>query len=259
MISIPKNKIYNSYIIETYNYNEAKNQIKEFAISLGFEKAYVDTDNHPDIYYLESDTSIKIDTVRRDIVESSIYAPKIANYKIYVIYDAIYLEVRSQDTLLKTLEEPPEYDIFFIVTSNASKLLETIHSRCFIIKDSEENDYKKLLSLPYISDATNMLANFKSDTMYERMKFSEIFMKKENNLKDLISLYRYILRDAMVYKITYSKKLINIKELEEEITSIALTHSLEELGKLVDNLNKLIEANNNYINKKIAVFNFFEV
>lgn len=259
MINIPNNKIYNSYIIETYNYEKAKKVIKEFAISIGFDRAYVDTDNHPDIFYLESDNEIKIDSVRKDIVESSIYGPKIANYKLYVIYDAVCLEVRAQDTLLKTLEEPPEFDIFFMVTSNANKLLETIRSRCFIIKDTEDNDYKRFLGLEYISDAVNILSNFKSDTMYNRMQFAEIFMKKENNLKDLISLYRYILRDALLYKLTYSKKLINVKELEDEITSIALTYSLEELGKLVDNLNRLVEANNNYINKKIAVFNFFEV
>ena len=259
MINIPNNKIYNSYIIETYNYEEAKRNIKEFAISLGFERAYVDTDNHTDIYYLENDTKIEINVVRRDIVDSSIYAPKIANYKIYVIYDAVNLEIRAQDTLLKTLEEPPDFDIFFIVTSNANKLLETIKSRCFIIKDTEEHNYKQFLSLDYLKDAVNILANFKSDTMFNRMQFAEIFMKKENNLKDLIGLYRYVLRDALIYKITYSKKLINLKELEDEITSIALTYSLEELGKLVDNLNILVKANNRLVNKKIAVFNFFEV
>ena len=41
--------------------------------------------------------------------------------------------------------------------------------------------------------------------------------------------------------------------------AIASTYDLTELGKLVDNLNILLEANNNFINKKIAVFNFFEV
>ena len=256
---MPKSKIYNSYIIETYNYEYAKKTIKEYAITLGLDRAYVDTDNHPDIYYLESDNNIKIDVVRKDIVDSSIYSPKLANYKIYVIYDAINLDVRAQDTLLKTLEEPPEFDIFFLITSNANKLLETIRSRCFIIKDSGENDYKKILDLAYIKEAVNILANFKSDTMYNIMRFADTFSNKENNIKDLISLYRFILRDALVYKITYSKKLINVKELEDEITSIALTYSLEELGRLVDNLNKLVDANNNLVNKKIAVFNFFEV
>ena len=259
MISIPKNRIYNSYIIETYNYENTKKAIKEFAILNGFEKAYVDTDNHPDIFYLENEDTIKIETIRRDIVESSIYAPKIANYKIYVIYDAVNMEVIAEDTILKTLEEPPDFDIFFLVTSNASKLLETIRSRCFIIKDQEENDYKKLLELDYMKEAVLTLANAKYDTLYNRMQFAEKFLDKENRLKDLIALYRYVLRDALLYKLTYNKKHLYLKELETDIIAIASSYEISELGRFVDNLNVLIYANNNLINKKIAVFNFFEV
>ena len=259
MINIPNNRIYNSYIIETYNYDEAKKKIKEFAISLGFERAYVDSDNHPDIFYLETDTFIKVSVIREDIIESSIYSPKLANYKIYVIYDAVNMEVQAQDTILKTLEEPPTFDIFFLVTSNANKFLETIKSRCFIIKDTEEADYKKLLELEYVKEAVSTLANIKYDSLVNRMKFAETFMEKENDLKDLIKLYRYLLRDVLLYKLTYSKKDLYLKELESDIMAIASTYDLTELGKLVDNLNILLEANNNFINKKIAVFNFFEV
>ncbi len=259
MINIPKNRIYNAYIIETYNYESAKKAIKEFAISNGFEKAYVDTDNHPDIFYLETEDNIKIDTIRRDIVESSIYAPKLANYKIYVIYDAVNMEVRAEDTILKTLEEPPDFDIFFLVTSNANKFLETIRSRCFIIKDQEENDYKKVLELDYTKEAVLTLANAKYDTLNNRMQFAEKFLDKENRLKDLIALYRYVLRDALLYKLTYNKKNLYLKELETDIISIASSYEISELGRFVDNLNVLIGANNNLVNKKIAVFNFFEV
>ena len=259
MINIPKNRIYNAYIIETYNYESAKKAIKEFAILNGFEKAYVDTDNHPDIFYLETEENIKIETIRRDIVDSSIYAPKIANYKIYVIYDAVNMEVIAEDTILKTLEEPPDFDIFFLVTSNANKFLETIRSRCFIIKDHEENDYKKLLELDYTKEAVLTLANAKYDTLYNRMQFAEKFLDKENRLKDLIALYRYVLRDALLYKLTYNKKNLYLKELETDIISIASSYEIFELGRLVDNLNVLIYANNYFVNKKIAVFNFFEV
>lgn len=259
MINIPKNKIYNSYIIETYNYEKAKSAIKEFAISNGFEKAYVDTDNHPDIFYLETEEKIKIDTIRKDIVESAIYAPKIANYKIYVIYDAVNMETRAADTILKTLEEPPAFDIFFLVTSNANKFLETIKSRCFIIKDDEELDYKKILGLDYTKEAVLTLANAKYDTLNNRMQFAEKFANKENRLKDLIALYRYVLRDALLYKLTYNKKNLYLKELETDIIAIASGYEISELGRFVDNLNKLISANNDLVNKKIAVFNFFEV
>ena len=259
MIRIPTDRVFNSYIIETYNYDATKKSIKEFAIKLGFERLYVESDNHPDIAYIESDTNIKIDTIRNDIIESSIYAPKIASKKIYVIYDSIYLESETQNALLKTLEEPPEFDIFFLVTSNSNKLLETIRSRCFIIKDNEEPNFKDLLKLSYLDEAVRTLANVKSTTMDKRMEFAEKFMNKDNKLKELIRLYRYLLRDVLFYKLTYNKEQIYFRELEDSIMSIASTYSLSELGAFVDNLDKLVEANNPYVNKKIAVFNFFEV
>lgn len=259
MINIPKNRIYNAYIIETYNYERAKKAIKEFAVLNGLEKAYVDSDNHPDIFYLETEENIKIDTIRKDIVESAIYAPKLASYKIYVIYDAANMEVRAADTILKTLEEPPAFDIFFLVTSNANKFLETIKSRCFIIKDDDEIDYKKVLELEYMKEAVLTLANAKYDTLNNRMQFAEKFLDKDNKLKDLIALYRYVLRDALLYKLTYNKKNLYLKELETDIIAIASSYEVSELGRFIDNLNTLINANNNLVNKKIAVFNFFEV
>lgn len=259
MIKIPNDKIFNAYIIETYNYSAIKKSIMNFAISIGFDKKYVESYNHPDIVYIESETNIKIDVIRNDIIETSVFAPKIANKKIYIIYDSVNMDFTVQNTLLKTLEEPPEFDIFFLITSNVSKFLETIKSRCFIIKDNEEIDYKELLDLNYLEDAINILANVKSDTLSKRMLFADKFLSKENNLKDLIRFYRYFLRDILFYKMTYSKERIILKELENYIMAIAGTFSLSEIGHFVDNLNKLVESNNNYTNKKIAIFNFFEV
>lgn len=260
MINIPYKKIYNSYIIETYNYVEAKNSIKEFALANGFDKKLVESENHPDILYIEfPDKNIPVDVIRRDVIESSIYAPKLADRKIYVIYDAVNLEEVAQNTMLKTLEEPPAFDTFFLVTSNASKFLETIRSRCITIKDNEDINYKSILSISYLRDAIFILTNAKSSAVSAKMSFADIFSDKENNMKDLIMLYRYLLRDALLYKITLSKEKLYLKELEDDIITLAYTYEIKELGMLVDKLNRLSDANDNNVNKKIALFNFLEV
>ena len=44
------------------------------------------------------------------------------------------MTIRAQNALLKTLEEPPEYAIIILITSNKEALLDTIKSRCEIIK-----------------------------------------------------------------------------------------------------------------------------
>lgn len=259
MINIPIGKTYNSYIIETYNYDSVKQSIKNFAILNGFDRTQVDTDNHPDIFFLEyPDSNIPINVIRQDIIDSSIYSPKYADKKIYVIYDAINLSQDAQNTMLKTLEEPPEFDVFFLVTSNVNALLDTIKSRCVIIKDSADIDYKEILGLEFINEALRLIANIKYESVSNKMNFAENFIGTENSLKKLIMVYRYIIRDAMFYKLTLSKNDLYLKEREDDIISIANSLTIEELGKIVDGLDKLSDENKYNVNKKIALFNFFE-
>ena len=55
-------------------------------------------------------------------------------YKIYTINQANSMTIEAQNALLKTLEEPPEYAIIILITNNKEALLDTIKSRCEIIK-----------------------------------------------------------------------------------------------------------------------------
>ncbi len=43
------------------------------------------------------------------------------------------MTVEAQNSLLKTLEEPPEYIVIIIITSNENKMLNTVKSRCMRI------------------------------------------------------------------------------------------------------------------------------
>ena len=260
MVNIPVKKVYNSYIIETYNYDSIKKSIKEFAIANGLERRLVETENHPDILYIESpNNNIPIDTIRQEVVEKAVFSPNISDRKIYVIYDCINLSEAAQNAMLKTLEEPPVFDTFFLVTSNANKLLETIRSRCITIKDNEDTNYKNILQLEYVKEAVLALANAKYSSASDKMNFADKFGGKDSNLKDIIKLYRYILRDAMLYKITLSKNNLYLRELEDDIVNIVNTYDLKEMGKLVDSLNLLSDENRNNVNKKISLFNFLEV
>ena len=89
--------------------------------------------------------------------------------------------------------------------------------------------------------------------MFTQLNFLKI------KLKDLIMLYRYLIRDALVYKMTLSKKQIYLKELEDDIITLSYTYDNKEFATLIESLNKLSDVNRNNVNKKIAVFNFFGV
>ncbi len=66
----------------------------------------------------------------RNILEKVQYAPIHGKYKIYIIDEVHMLTTEASNTLLKTLEEPPENVIFILATTEAHKVLETIVSRC---------------------------------------------------------------------------------------------------------------------------------
>lgn len=257
MIKLSDEKIYNSYLIETYNYENVKKEICSFAFSHGFDRHLLESGTHPDIIFIESaDKIIPIDDIREKIINTVYLTPKIADRKFYIIYDAKNIAEIGENTMLKTLEEPPAFVSFFLVTSNISFLLPTIKSRCQIIKDSEDMDYKDILSLDYIDDAIRVLSNINYESVGDKMLFIENALSDDHNLKNLIKIYRVAIRDALVYKLTLSKKRIILREKEEAIISIANSLSLEMLGKLVDKLNALSLASNYNVNKEIATFNF---
>lgn len=104
--------------------------------------------NHPDIIYVshEKDTSIGVDEIREQIMDTVDIRPYSSAYKVYVIPDAEKLTVQAQNALLKTLEEPPEYVVIILLASDEKQLLDTIRSRVIIEKmkpltDSTIRDY----------------------------------------------------------------------------------------------------------------------
>lgn len=95
-----------------------------------------DTDNHPDVITLthEKPGTISVDDIRSQINQDIQIRPYSGKYKIYIIPGADMMTVQAQNALLKTIEEPPEYAILFLLTENEYSLLETIRSRCVILK-----------------------------------------------------------------------------------------------------------------------------
>ncbi len=90
------------------------------------------THNHPDIIrtYHEKPGVLSVQEIRDQVINTIYTAPYYGPYKIYIISDAQLLNEHGQNALLKTIEEPPEYVLIFILTDNADALLDTIRSRC---------------------------------------------------------------------------------------------------------------------------------
>ena len=69
----------------------------------------------------------------RAIIDSVQYPPVIGQYKVYIIDEVHMLSAAAENAFLKTLEEPPEYAIFILATTNPEKVRATIRSRCMTL------------------------------------------------------------------------------------------------------------------------------
>ncbi len=82
-----------------------------------------------DIVELDAASNNKVDDIR-GLIEDVGYAATQAKYRVYIIDEVHMLTTSAFNALLKTLEEPPEYVIFILATTEAHKVPETILSRC---------------------------------------------------------------------------------------------------------------------------------
>ena len=92
---------------------------------------------HPDYYIVEPERSkanpmIKIDQIR-SLQKEVLVMPILSDKRMVLIDDAECMNNVSQNCLLKTIEEPQGLSKFILITSNRSRLLLTLQSRCMII------------------------------------------------------------------------------------------------------------------------------
>ena len=95
-----------------------------------------DSGNNPDVFYPTptKTAALGVDDVREQIVRAVDTKPYQHRYKVFIVEAADNMSPAAQNALLKTLEEPPSYAIFLLLTENAASLLPTVLSRCVLYK-----------------------------------------------------------------------------------------------------------------------------
>src|ERR1700726_4053680 len=88
---------------------------------------------HPDVLVIPPDPPqmmIKVDQVRH-VIETIYYRPGEARERVYIFTSSAFMK-EAANSLLKVLEEPPEFASIFLLTENPGELLPTIRSRSMI-------------------------------------------------------------------------------------------------------------------------------
>ncbi|HLV85452.1 MAG TPA: hypothetical protein VKV39_00645 [Candidatus Sulfotelmatobacter sp.] len=88
---------------------------------------------HPDVLVIPPDPPqmmIKVDQVRK-VIETIYYRPGDGRERVYIFTDSAFMK-EAANSLLKVLEEPPEFATIFLLTENPGELLATIRSRSMV-------------------------------------------------------------------------------------------------------------------------------
>ncbi|HSS04268.1 MAG TPA: hypothetical protein VLK89_03640 [Solirubrobacterales bacterium] len=94
-------------------------------------RALLDPSPHPDLVWLApKGAQHMVEEVRERVIRAAAYRPYEGGKRVFVVEAAEAMRDESQNALLKTLEEPPEFVHLILLSSEPVALLETIASRC---------------------------------------------------------------------------------------------------------------------------------
>ena len=89
----------------------------------------IDAGRFPDLIELDAASNTGVDNMR-EIIDNARYAPTSGRYKVYLIDEVHMLSKSAFNSMLKTLEEPPEHVKFVLATTDPQKIPVTVLSRC---------------------------------------------------------------------------------------------------------------------------------
>jgi len=135
--------------------------------------------SHQDVIEFDAASRTGVDGIR-DIIDSCMYPPMSARYKVYIIDEVHMLSKSAFNALLKTLEEPPERIKFVFATTEIKKVPITVLSRCqkFFLRTLRNEEIEEHLS------AISNLENIK----YEVGAMQLLARAAEGSVRDGLSL-----------------------------------------------------------------------
>lgn len=242
--------------------------------------------NHPDIIRVthEKPNSISVDDIRTQVNNTVDIKPYQGPYKVYIIPQADMMTPQAQNAILKTIEEPPSYAVFLLLTENVETLLPTINSRCVMLKlrnikdtlikkylmeNLEIPDYKADMCTAFAQGNMGraiMLAN--SDHFNEireeavqllkhinEMELNEIVAAVKNisvyklEITDYLDIIMIWYRDVLLYKATKEIDKVVFKDQLQSIKEQARKSSYEGIELILESLEKAkarLKANVNF-------------
>lgn len=241
--------------------------------------------NHPDIIFVthEKPGTIGVDDIRSQINGDVAIKPYSSPKKIYIMNEGEKMTVQAQNALLKTLEEPPEYAVILILTTNVDSLLPTILSRCvvlnmkpvkdaqvkkFLMENMEIPDYKADICVAFARGNVGKARLLAKSEEFDKVKEESITLLKyigEMELNEVVTAIKKIseykfdvndyldilsiwYRDVLLFKATHDVNNLIFREEIQYIRKVADKSTYEGIEQIIDALEKSKQRLNANVN-----------
>ena len=188
-----------------------------------------------DIIEIDAASNNGVDEIR-DLKTKVSFVPAELKYKVYIIDEVHMLSTGAFNALLKTLEEPPEYVIFILATTELNKVPSTIISRCQLMEFKKLTENQIADRLKFISK--NEKINIDDEAIIEISKYSN------GGLRDAIGMLEKI--------ISFKSTKINVDDVREIMGNVSIKE-INEFIELINNkdITSIITKINEYYDEGI--------
>ena len=166
-------------------------------------KAFNDQRSY-NINELDAASNNSVDNIR-DLTDQVRIPPQTGRYRVFIIDEVHMLSQAAFNAFLKTLEEPPEYAIFILATTEKQKVIPTILSRCQIYDFARITVPDIVQQLQYVCEQENIEA--------EPAALNVIAQKADGAMRDALSIFDQVAASTEGH-ITYQSALENLNVLD---------------------------------------------
>ena len=225
-----------------------------------------------DVIEIDAASNTSVDNIR-DLREQVAFTPAESRYKVYIIDEVHMLSTGAFNALLKTLEEPPEYAVILILTTNVGALLPTILSRCvilsmkpardeqvkkYLMQSMEIPDYKADICVAFArgnvgkakilagseefdkvkEEAVSLLKSIKDMEINEVVSAIKRINEYKLDVNDYLDIFSVWYRDVLLFKATHDANHLIFKEEIQYIRRVADKSTYEGIETIIDGLDK---------------------
>ena len=158
------------------------------------------------IVELDAASNNSVDDIR-GITDQVRIPPQVGRYRVFIIDEVHMLSSQAFNAFLKTLEEPPEYAIFILATTEKQKIIPTILSRCQIYDFARITVPDIVAQLQYVANDRGVKA--------ESAALNVIAQKADGAMRDALSIFDQVSASSEG-NITYQSTIENLNVLDHD-------------------------------------------